>query len=249
VFPDLIAGPVRTLPTSVGHLHVGSAKPLTTYIMGNDWSGFLDAVTVKSFSTASFKSISGDFNTPVNTPASCDGIETEAVWVGIDGFGSPDVLQAGSQGQVQCNKAETALAFFEWFPNGESQLNAQQFPVLPGDEMFIQVWATSATAGNAFIENIRTRQSAQFSFGPPAGTKLVGNTAEWINEAVQVGSGVSTMPSFKNIYFQSAAASTFAGASFNIAGPGNNLVELVQNKAVVAVPVPTTSTAGYTYYK
>jgi hypothetical protein len=248
---DLIPGPVHTHPQSLVRVHTASAKPMTSYLQFTNWSGFLDAQTVSSFSsTASFNNVSGDFNTPVNDPANCSGLEKESVWVGIDGAaGSPDLLQAGSDTPAQCNTKQTSYAWFEWFPATEQELNPAQFVVLAGDEMFIQVWATSATAGNAFIENIRTRTYSQYSFGPPSGTKLVGNTVEWINEAVTINGKISTMPCFKNIYFQSAAATRFSGASFNFAGPGANLVELVQNNAVVSVPVPTTSTAGYTYYK
>jgi Peptidase A4 family len=64
-----------------------------------------------------------------------------AVWVGIDGDGSNDVLQAGIRAQISAGDDHPDfVAWFEWFPDDENDID---FPVAAGDLMSCMVTADS----------------------------------------------------------------------------------------------------------
>ena len=64
------------------------------------------------------------------------------------------------------------------------------------DEMFVEVWDTSPTVGHAYLVNFTTQQSVSFTFDAPAGTQLVGNSAEWIVERPGISSGLAPLTNY-----------------------------------------------------
>jgi hypothetical protein len=146
--------------------------------------------------------------------------------VGIDGFGSPDVLQAGTEADAYASGGTTATfyaAWIEWFPFNESRIS--NFLVAPGDEMFVEVWNTSATVGNAYLVNITTQQAVAFTFNAPVGTSLVGNSAEWVVERPAVGGSLATLTNYVACPFDVCyAVGSVNGGTYNQAYyPGINL--------------------------
>ena len=66
------------------------------------------------------------------------GWDYSTQWVGIDGLGSPDVLQAGTEADSYASGATHATfyaAWIEWFPLSESRIS--NFSVAPGNEIFV----------------------------------------------------------------------------------------------------------------
>jgi hypothetical protein len=122
------------------------------------------------------------------------GWDYSSQWVEIDGWAFSGVLQAGTEADAYLlgsTKATFYAAWIEWYPFNESRIS--NFSVAPGNEMFVEVWNTSPTVGHAYLVNVATQRSVAFTFDAPAGTQLVGNSAEWIVERPGISSGLAPL--------------------------------------------------------
>jgi hypothetical protein len=121
---------------------------------------------------------------PTQAVGTCNGTwNYSSPWVGFDGWGSGDVLQAGMDIDAYCSgstKSQYYAAWYEWYPAGSVYFG--NFPVAAGDVIYVYVWPTSTTVGNYYMVNLTQQVSSGGSFNAPSGTTLVGNSAEWITE-------------------------------------------------------------------
>jgi hypothetical protein len=147
-----------------------------------------------------------------NTPAGHTGAFYSSSWVGIDGDGSGDVLQAGTASDI-VNGNKEVYAWWEWYPNYEMKIN--NFPVSAGDTMYCLICALSNTTAAVYLANNSTNHYTSFSITAPKGTTLVGNCAEWIVEAPTVGGQQATPPDYGVVYFDEGIAGTKKGALLN----------------------------------
>lgn len=132
------------------------------------------------------------------------GWDFSSQWVGIDGFGSSDVLQGGTEADAYASGSSTGAYYavwIEWYPNSESRIS--NFLVAPGDEMFVQVWNTSPTVGVAYLLNISSQQVVAITFDAPSGTRLVGNSAEWVVERPGIGGSLARLTNYVACPFDS----------------------------------------------
>ncbi len=245
VFPQLeqtnrFAGPKRTAVSSAAVPSEGNAG----IGYSDNWSGPVDFSGAKSYnSTSTFYYIIGDYVVPVAEQAfgACTGSwDYEVSWVGIDGDGSNDVLQAGTQSDAYCGdggvvKATYYTFWYEWFPYG--WVNVNNFPVTAGDDVFVEVWHTSATRGYAYMVNYQTNQAVEIGFTAPSGVKLVGNSAEWIVERPTVGT-LANLTNYISEYFSDAYAYTENGKQFTPGTSGASLVDMLDNSGYV-ISYPT----------
>jgi hypothetical protein len=105
---------------------------------------------------------------------------SSANWVGIDGAFSNDVLQAGTETDLDCAAGASYYAWIEWFPN--SEIRVTNLVVSPGDLISDSVFIAADASKHLSIENLTTRKSVALAMTPPHGTELVGNSIEWIVE-------------------------------------------------------------------
>ncbi len=174
----------------------------------------------------SFKWIEGSWIVP--DPNQPPGLPTgswyySSAWVGIDGYGSPDVLQAGTSQDalVQNNSTQKSVyAWWEWYPNYEIKIN--NLPVSSGDYMTCLICVTSNKTATIYLTNLSTSTSLSFQITAPSGTTLVGNSAEWIVEAPTVGGNQAQLVDYGATFFDSAIASTQKNVVIN-AGTGTNI--------------------------
>lgn len=151
-----------------------------------NWTGESLVNGVASFGSGAFNQALGLWVIPsVQQPVgTCGGTDVSAIWVGLDGFGaSSDVLQAGTEGDVSCVNSDstpTIYPWFEWFPDYSFEIT--NFPLAVGSSVFVSVEATSATTGQAMIVNLQTGAYTTTPITPPSGTRLTGNSVEWIME-------------------------------------------------------------------
>jgi hypothetical protein len=197
-----------------------------------NWSGVANTNTLTSYNANhSFYYIISDYVIPQVSNATCDGTyDYSSQWVGIDGWNSNDVLQAGTEADAYCSGGSTSQyysAWIEWYPYSESRISG--FPVAPGDDMFVEVWNTSATNGYAYLYNISTGQTAEYNLTPPSGTTLVGNSAEWIVERPGVGGGLATLANYGLDYMSGAAAYNFKSAEFIPGSTTSFLINMLDN--------------------
>jgi hypothetical protein len=186
-------------PTSIAHRQSGTDQDVNAAALENkvptpgphdnnliiaNMSGYVAQSGTTSYGANSFYYIVSNFVVPVAQQAGCTGGWAYAsAWDGIDGFGSSDVLQAGIEFDAYCSGFTHAAyysAWYEWYPYGEVRISG--FPIAPNNEMFVEVWHTSATQGYAYLVNITTGQAVELAFTAYPGYPLLGNSAEWIVE-------------------------------------------------------------------
>jgi hypothetical protein len=211
-----------------------------------NWSG--SAVTDPGFSTTT--AIVGEFVVPTAHQAfgACTGgWDYSAHWVGIDGDGSNDVLQAGTEADAFCNGSSTMTnyyAWIEWFPHASVKVGSPA--IHPGDLIFVEVWSTSATTGNAFIFNISTQTSATYNLTAPRRTTLKSNSVEWIVERPALGTGLTNLMNYLGIAFPEGFAwdTSLSTPTYDwlAADPAAGTLELItmvdNNGSPISTPTP-----------
>jgi hypothetical protein len=199
-----------------------------------NWSGVVDLGGASAYNhSTSFRSIFATWVVPVGRQAfgACTGgTDWSFSWVGIDGHNSKDVLQAGTESDATCNILQhesSYYAWFEWWPNSATRLT--NLPVSAGNDMFVEIWNTSATEGFAYIENLTTNQYVTLGLIPPSGTSLIGNSAEWIVERPLEQGALATLTNYVSDYFSDCYAATFGGKVYTPGTASAIQVTMVDN--------------------
>ena len=225
--------PVLELTSHFNGPNVGVGKTGNGTAKSYNWSGVVSTTNATSYGSNSFYWAYSEYVIPVAVQAfgACTGgWDYSSSWVGIDGYNSNDVLQAGTESDAYCSgstKSAYYSAWYEWYPYGEVRISS--FPVAPGDDMFVEVWSTSSTYGYAYLVNYNTNQVVEIGFSAPSGTKLIGNSAEWVVERPGVGGGLATLTNYISDYFSSSYAETFAGTLYYPGTSTNILVTMLDN--------------------
>jgi hypothetical protein len=218
-----------------------------------NWSGVVDFGGATAYEqTTSFHFVNADYVVPVATQpygVCTGGWVYSSTWVGIDGWNSPDVLQAGTSSNAYCGTSGTSteyFAWYEWFPNYAVRIN--NFPIAPGDDLYIEVWNTTATQGYAYITNYSTNKSVTLGFTAPAGTKLVGNSAEWVIERPGINGSTSNLANYVSDYFSNCLASTWSHVSYNPSNASALQLTMVDN-AGQPISFPTVLGSSAIWFK
>jgi hypothetical protein len=133
-----------------------------------------------------------------------------AEWVGLDGYGTNDVVQDGTSAVGNCfgymcaGWAASYYAWIEYFPNSEVQIS--NFSVARGDELFAEAWEGDS-AGNLnpsggygwfYVYNYRTGVTYQGAIAKPGNAPAFsGGTAEWIVEDPNSGQNLLPLPNYQ----------------------------------------------------
>jgi hypothetical protein len=222
-----------------------------TAATSSNWSGYVAPVPAYSYGNWSATAIFGDWVVPVAQPAfnACPGHAKysdvySSTWVGIDGSGSNDVLQAGTESDAVCSRGEVGPyqgVWYEWYPYDEVRVT--NLAVGPGTDMYVHVWATSATRGHAYFADKTTKQSVAVMFEAPPFTQLVGNSVEWVVERPSVDGQLATLTNYVQEYFANASATTangqtyFPGLGEPVGQPPALQIEMLDNdNKVISVP-------------
>jgi hypothetical protein len=225
--------------------HRNSAIGNTTLTSGN-WSGFVNLNNTTSYNnTTSIYYTYADFVIPQATNPTCSGTDYGSAWVGIDGWNSGDVLQGGIGYSATCGYSPSYNAWVEWYPYNESGIS---LAVAPGDDIFVEVFSTASTVGYVFVENLNSGAYQEYKMSPPSGTKLVGNSAEWIVETPGINGVLATLPDYTYDFFINAFAVNFSGSAFSPGSTTSYPVELDRSGTIYSVPVLEDSSAFYMYY-
>jgi hypothetical protein len=187
-----------------------------------NWSGYVDFSGATSYGASSYYYIVNHMVVPVAQQAfgACTGgWDWGSEWNGIDGWGSPDVLQAGVEFDAYCAlgglyRSTYYSAWYEWYPYGEVRISG--FPVTAGDDIFVEVWHTSSTQGYAYLVNYNNNQAVEVGFTAYPGYPLIGNSAEWVTERPSVGGSLATLTNYIQIPFYDAYAYTESSAFYDI---------------------------------
>jgi hypothetical protein len=199
-------------------------------LQSTNWAGQTILNPVTSFGATSYTEILGQWVVSAVQEAigTCGGTDVSATWIGIDGSnGSSDVLQAGTEADASCNNSNY-YAWFEWYPGDEYEIT--NFASYPGAPIFVVVQATSATTGTATFVNLQSNEYTTVGIAAPAGTRLTGNTAEWIVERPASGNNnkLGNLADYGMIWISSEVAylaNEVGTGSYDVPGnPGGNRI-------------------------
>ena len=163
-------------------------------------------------------------------------------WIGIDGAGSRDVLQAGTETQildVGIFKSRQVYVWWEWFPADEVAIT--NLPVSAGDVMYCLICVNSPTSATIHLTNQSSLVSTSFTIEPPSSTRLVGNSAEWIVERPSVDGSTAKLSDFEIVYFDKGIAG-LSGAPFTIMtlDAGTRITMVGNSNATLSFPTVET---------
>ena len=214
VNPTLRATKVYNGPAQIGPLAARSANG-PTGTSSNNWSGYA-IVDGKNPFKATNTYVYGAFVVPTARQAfgACKGTVYSSSWVGIDGFNSSDVFQAGIEADATCSANKTTAyytAWYEWFPISEIAISSP--PVAPGNLIYVYIWNVSQTQGWYYMANDTQNVYSTLEFKAPKGTKLTGNSVEWIVERPGIGGSLSNLMNYTAIPWYYARAANSARGS------------------------------------
>lgn len=241
---EIYHGPARILSESPAT--VDNAKASSSY----NWSGFA-VVAAKGTFEVNNNYVFAEFVVPVAQQAfgTCDGTWWYgSQWVGFDGYGSSDVLQAGTEADAFCSSGVTSTsyaAWIEWSPYAETQI--ANFPVGPGDLMGVEVWYTTASPyGHAYLVNYTTQETASVAFNPPSGTTFSGNSAEWVVERPTVSSAYANLTNYVADQFNIDEAYVPTGSMYYYPGTASSAAATVYNIKMICPPWSPASSCSAT---
>ena len=205
-----------------------------------NWSGAAVQSGATSYNNSStFYYVEGDYVVPAarQVDGVCDGgWDREMSWVGIDGLTTANVVKAGTESDAYCSPTTTSAryyAWFEWYPHGETQI--KNFPIHPGDDLFVEVWQTSATQAHAYLVNFHTNMQLSVDFTAPTGVSLIGKSAEWIVERPRVNGTQASLPDYTFEYFSACLAVTEDGQEY-LPNSGLQLIMMDDNGNALSTP-------------
>jgi hypothetical protein len=141
-----------------------------------------------------------------------DGNYFASEWVGIDGWNSKDVLQAGTETEIlklSFLKATWIYTWWEWYPAGEVKIS--NLPVSTGDVMYCLICADKPDHATVNFSNQSQGVGTRFEVTPPSGWKLIGNVAEWIVERPTINKSVANLTDYAACYFDECIAGGAGG--------------------------------------
>lgn len=164
-----------------------------TNIESTNWSG----AVITAASHESFSTVSAEWVVPTVSQVPIKGLTLSdiAEWVGIDGYNSSDVCQAGVIETVQTSaNGQTTIscsAFDEWYPAAANIIAAKSFQVNPGNtiEVTVETKGAGSTSATFIFDDLSTGKTYDTTLTAPRGTSLDGNSAEFIVETPELISG------------------------------------------------------------
>ncbi len=188
--------------------------------------------------------VEGQWTVP-NPHAPATGSYYASEWIGIDGWGSGDVLQAGTETAVVdilgIFSSTHVYAWWEWYPAGEVAIT--NLAVSPGDIMYCLICVNSPTTATVYISNQSSSVTTRFTITAPRGTTLAGNSGEWIVERPTVNGAVASLTDYDVVYFDEGVAGWSGGNNFGIVtlSAGTPVTMTGNNNASLSVPTLETS--------
>lgn len=194
---NIVNGPARDMKIT------GALKGNVSTSTSTNWSGV--AITTSDAFKANKSAVYSQFVMPKMGHDNCTyGPYYFSWWVGFDGWGNGNVLQAGAN---STNCSTTYVLWYEWFESGCTsssatypcyQTNFKGIPVTAGDYIGVEVWYTTASPqGHAYVLNYTTKKSVSVGFNQPSGTATYeGYSVEWIAERPSLGSSLTNLANY-----------------------------------------------------
>ncbi|MES9542921.1 G1 family glutamic endopeptidase [Actinomadura sp. NPDC000600] len=180
--------------------------------LSRNWSGYVAA-------QRPYVDIMGRWKEPTVSAPSGQTAKS-SVWMGV-GTGnsmSDPLVQAGTLQTVIDGKADYKVVY-EVVPKEDSAQIIDNFPIKPGDEMYISMGKTPKYAYFA-IYNLTDNYSAVLYDSYPEIDDKIDTTAEWIVERPGQSDGsLSMLANYRKLHFYKAGASYLEGVGHEPASP------------------------------
>jgi Peptidase A4 family len=221
------ARPIRFVEARLAIDRVLSARDPLPRVNGNNWAGASQTMRAGTDYADPATMVFAQWVIPQVWPLTPNETIKVAFWVGLDGHpmlpepASKQVLQAGVAAQVTpsrwCATTVRYWAWTEWYTEQyqDGAVEVTNFPVHPGDEIFVVVCAPQPDFG--FISMLNLTRGRGTSVGIPArpGITAAGGSAEWI---VEVPPNSPHVPVFAPVTFTDCTAGSLPHGVFNLAG-------------------------------
>jgi hypothetical protein len=169
-----------------------------TMVTSNNWSGYVDTGT-------GFTEVNGSWNEPSVTCGTTEALA--AFWVGIDGYNSDTVEQAGTL--IECYEGTPyQYTWWEMYPATAIQIEGDT--VAAND----QIYAVVSRSGSSYTLAVTDSTHSANSFTTTQTCASCANSsAEWIAEAPSGSSGIEPLANFGEwkLTSSSVAAASITG--------------------------------------
>ena len=143
-----------------------------------------------------------------------------ALWVGLDGDGTTDLVQAGTEQEatnINLGFIQFTLtnyyAWTEFLPQQPTEQVISNFTINPGDEIFTAVWigngdnepSLASASATCFMMNLSTGGFASLSV-PRSPLCVKGREAVWIMERPTVGGSLPDLANYGSAVMYNASA-------------------------------------------
>ncbi|KAK9773442.1 hypothetical protein AB5N19_02528 [Seiridium cardinale] len=182
----------------------------TTYPQySSNWAGSVQIGT-------GFTKVQGTITVP---SVSGDSDSAASAWVGIDGDTcSTAILQTG----ISFYGDGSFDAWYEWIPDYSHSFSG--FDISVGDQIYMEVDASSKKAGVATLENLTTGKKVTHTFtSSSTESSLCETNAEWIVEDFESGGSLVPFADFGSVTFTDASAT---GSDGTVTPNGGTIIDI-----------------------
>jgi Peptidase A4 family len=179
--------------------------------------------------------------------ASSDGAtDYSSFWVGLDGDGTKDLVQAGTEQDAVDFLGVVFANYYAWselLPNQPTENSV--FGVNAGDQIEVEVWIGTGSGapnpngslGSFRITDVTQGQEARFDTALD-GTKYNGTEAEWIMERPTVGGSLPELAAYLIATMESADVLNAKNTKWYKAGTvANRSISMYNGKDLLSEPV------------
>jgi hypothetical protein len=246
--------------------HVKPVKA-SNYETSSNWSGF-----ELRGASGSYDLVMGEWYVPT-VYYETNAHTYSAYWIGLDGDGTSDLWQAGTEQEIQDIYIlglhfdfTNYYAWTEFLPSQGTEQVLPNFSVTPGDLMFTEVWVGNSGASPslsglyaiAFVEDIsRGEYTTIYNcrglsfFGACtsiAQTNIGGSEAEWIMERPTVGGSLPDLADYSYSYMYDAYAEKPTGSWVTYNGANNQQIYMYNGSHLLSAAYPSGSTTMLFYW-
>jgi hypothetical protein len=193
---------------------VGSSSYAPAGNVTTNWSGYVST-------GGTYTGVSGNWVVPGVAADNSNAMAADATWIGIGGQNSSDLIQIGTQNMVE-NGQVSSGAFYEGLPGASETVPGVN--VSAGDKISASITEVS---GGQWAVSISDETNGQ-SFNDTVSYDSSHTSAEWIEEAPSVSSGVVPLDYFGTVNFSNGTA-TENGSSVSVSESGAQSIDMASD--------------------
>jgi Peptidase A4 family len=261
--PSRLVDARQVARTEIQHVKPATASNFET---SSNWSGF-----ELRGSNGAYDMVEGEWYVPT-VYYETNAHTYSAYWIGLDGDGTSDLWQAGTEQEIQDIDIfgihfdfTNYYAWTEFLPPQGTEQVLPNFSVAPGDLMFTEVWVgnsgSSPTLSGlyaiAFVEDISRGEYTTvyncrglwlFGCTNIAQTNIGGSEAEWIMERPTVGGSLPDLADYSYSYMYAAYAEKPSGSWVTYNGANNQQIFMYNGSDLLSGVYPAGSSTMLFYW-